>query len=715
MIWRVESTDARAEQAEALAVAVRNGEKRAVFGPGGRGKTDLLLEVVRLLGDRALLLRVPRGLDQVEAVILRAAAALGDDALREVDEALRERVDDVVPSLDVLTHRLKDRLLVVDDVDLLAAGAEHADLRDVLGNRESALEAWLYRHAVLTSREDPCERSGWTAHPLTPPEEPPLRLMNGRSQDVRAPWDRAGHNEGHFRLILTLAMIEGGIPEPGGREESLLGQIWSGLHERHRAVLQLLAVHERPLSLDVLRALPSPPSESALSAVQALPVVGSDGRLVWLEGPLQRFSRAKLQSEEASDMHLALAATFAGELHGDETNAWLKARELQEAHRHYVEGGQIERAMRLARHGVHLLLDLARQRSSRARGPQDYAFAESLYEAVLSQGEARIGRRAYAYAKHYLHYNRYKSKPDLAEPLSETESGYRESIEKWPENGLFWSRLALTQFLRGERHRAVATLDEAREKVPQHMAVRHTGKDWLLRARVVQRLLHYEPPHVIDALIVWGAYSPKDSREQEVRRDLEAVFSRGWRTKLLDPPGVSRVVLHREIAVRIVRAGAQFACSLGDLRTARGGDPLSALVEAVRKLRDRVDELRKALTHTLDADSRAQKQRLLGAVDIVASRLLGTVPETTWILGKVEIDHDVARVREVGAHGGLFELDPSVEPPRLPDSLPRLVRVRTGAAGEPEGPVVGMDEPLGRDPERLWEEWRKRMNETDRG
>lgn len=119
---------------------------------------------------------------------------------------------------------------------------------------------------------------------------------------------------------------------------------------------------------------------------------------------------------------------------------------------------------------------------------------------------------------------------------------------------------------------------------------------------------------------------------------------------MLDPPGVSRVVLHGEIAVRIVRAGAQFTCSLGDLRdgAGAGGDPLSALVEAVRKLRDRVDELRKALTHTLDADSRAQKQRLLGAVDIVASRLLGTVPETTWILGKVGIDHDVARIHEVG-------------------------------------------------------------------
>lgn len=121
------------------------------------------------------------------------------------------------------------------------------------------------------------------------------------------------------------------FPSPAAEKRACPDK-WSGLHERHRAVLQLLAVHERPLSLDVLRALPSPPSESALSAVQALPVVGSDGRLVWLEGPLQRFSRAKLQSEEASDMHLALAATFAGELHGDETNAWLKARELQEAH-----------------------------------------------------------------------------------------------------------------------------------------------------------------------------------------------------------------------------------------------------------------------------------------------------------------------------------------------------------------------------------------------
>ena len=65
---------------------------------------------------RALLVRVPSGLDQTEAVVVQTAAALGDGALREADAALRERVDQIQPALDVLSRHLGDRLLIVDDL-----------------------------------------------------------------------------------------------------------------------------------------------------------------------------------------------------------------------------------------------------------------------------------------------------------------------------------------------------------------------------------------------------------------------------------------------------------------------------------------------------------------------------------------------------------------------------------------------------------------------
>ncbi|MEZ4299096.1 MAG: hypothetical protein R3B70_29375 [Polyangiaceae bacterium] len=64
MVWRVESTGVREELAEELTAAALNGEKLSVFGPGGQGKTGLLLDVAKRSGSKAIVLRVPLGLDQ---------------------------------------------------------------------------------------------------------------------------------------------------------------------------------------------------------------------------------------------------------------------------------------------------------------------------------------------------------------------------------------------------------------------------------------------------------------------------------------------------------------------------------------------------------------------------------------------------------------------------------------------------------------------------
>ncbi|MGK4007924.1 hypothetical protein WMF31_35235 [Sorangium sp. So ce1036] len=71
-------------------------------------------------------------------------------------------------------------------------------------------------------------------------------------------------------------------------------------------------------------------------------------------------------------------------------------------------------------------------------------------------------------------------------------------------------------------------------------------------------------------------------------------------------------------------------------------------------------------------------------------------------------------VREVGSSARTFALGiaDALDPSLVPDTHPRLVRVRTGAAGEPVGPVVELGKLLGRDPERLWAEWRKRLGEA---
>ncbi|WP_437623176.1 tetratricopeptide repeat protein [Sorangium sp. So ce1151] len=715
MVWRVEKADVRAEQVDSLTKEVQEGRRVVVTGPGGRGKTDVLLDVTRRLGEQALLVRVPSGLDQVEAVVIQAAAGLGDKALREVDAALRDDVDRLEPALNVLRQHSRGRLLVVDDIDCLAPNPGDMDLDGVIGERREALDAWLGEHASLCSSEVSFDRLGLRTWALSPPEVPPLRLVNDVEHDVMPVWKSVGGDLGRFRLAMALAQIEQSPPDARvGREDRLLEAIWAALPGSQREVLGLLAIHGRPLADEVWQALPSPLSPSVISQVRSMTaIVGSDGRSLWLEGPARRFAEARLSPEERVHAHLCLAAAFAGELRGDEPNVWSKAASLVEAERHYAAAGQPDRALLFARYGVALLLDLARKRSLLGRFQQsEYDAAAAIYESILNLPEHRIGPRAWAYAKHYLHYNRYKAKPALVEPVSKTEAGYRASVERWPENALFWSRLALTQFLQGERGRALSTLKEARAKVPAHRR-----KEWYLRCRTVQHLLRFEPPHVVDALHVWEHYEARDHSEAEAKEELYAALSRGFSAALLEAPDVPTVHLHREIKVTIPRTGKGFSCTLEELYvSARADTPLAALAAAIRKLRDETDRFRRALTHTLDPAARAQKQRLLGSVDIVASRLLGEIPESTWILGKVIADQDGSMVvREVGASARTFTLGlaDALEPSLLPDTHPRLVCVRTGAAGEPVGPVVELGEPLGRNPERLWAEWRKRLGEAE--
>ena len=718
VVWRVERTEVRAALVAEIVAAARARKKTAVVGPDGRGKTELLLDVASHLRDEALLVQVPSGLDQGESIMLQAAVAIGGNALREVDAALRDNVE-IEPALAVLKRHLDGRLLVVDDIDYLAPHPLDFDLHGVIKARASAVEAWLGEHAHLCSSAAHTGRIDFQKRELEPLTAPPLYLSNGTRQDPGPLWQQVGRDPARFRLAMTLTQIEGRPPdESTGREESLLDALWAAMPEAHQKVVTLLAVHGRPLPYDILRMVPSAPSDPTIADVRSLAAISTDARSMWIDGPLLSHCRAALSHEQKITAHLSLAAAFAGELRGDEPNAWSRADALLEAHRHYAAGEEPDRALRFARYSVALLLDLARELSLRARETSrrdDYSAAAKIYADVLKLQMPRVGVQARAYAEHYLHYNRYKAKPPLIEPLSETEAGYRRSVERWPENALFWSRLALTQFLKGDRGRALETLKEARERVPDHVARSHTGKEWYLRCRTVQHLLRFDPPQVVEGLLVWNDHTATDLREQEVEREMSAALSQGFRTARLEAPGVATVYLHGEIKVEIVRRGAAFACTLVELNlSARATHPLAAFTTAIAKLRDETDRFRRALTHTLEPDARAKKRRLLGYVDIVASRLMGEVSKSTWILGQVvSCEEDVMRVREVGSGTGTFDLHPTVTPPPLPEAYPRLARVRTGTAGEPVGPVLELGEPLGRDPARLWVEWRRRLGEAD--
>ncbi|WP_437635691.1 hypothetical protein [Sorangium sp. So ce854] len=232
--------------------------------------------------------------------------------------------------------------------------------------------------------------------------------MNDVEHDVMPVWKSVGGDLGRFRLAMALAQIEQSPPDARvGREDRLLEAIWAALSGSQREALGLLAIHGRPLPDEVWQSLPSPLSPPVISQVRSLTsIIGSDGRSLRIEGPARRFAEARLSPEERVHAHLCLAAAFAGELRGDEPNAWSKAASLVEAGRHYAAAGQPDRALLFARYGVALLLDLARQRSLMGRFQQsEYDAAAAIYETILNLPEDRMGPRAWAYAKHYLHYN----------------------------------------------------------------------------------------------------------------------------------------------------------------------------------------------------------------------------------------------------------------------------------------------------------------------
>src|SRR5262249_29477892 len=160
---------------------------------------------------------------------------------------------------------------------------------------------------------------------------------------------------------------------------------------------------------------------------------------------------------------------------------------------------------------------------------------------------------------------------------------------------------------------------------------------------------------------------------RDVEDALTAALSRGFRTTVLEGPEVQTVHLHRDVEVKIVAAGQRFACTLGELCvSARAPDRLGAFVATIKALRDQSARFRRSPTPSLAPDERAQKQRILGGVALVASRLLGEVPKETWVIGKIVQEGGAWVVREVGSHARTFPLDiaEALDPARVPDTHP---------------------------------------------
>jgi hypothetical protein len=286
------------------------------------------------------------------------------------------------------------------------------------------------------------------------------------------------------------------------------------------------------------------------------------------------------------------------------------------------------------------------------------------------------------------------------EPLVATVRGYSEALELWPENALFWSRLALAQFHQHQAAEAERTLDRAHAIVP-----RHPEKETTLRSRTVRKLVARGA--VVEALRVWGDYQPVTQKDREAHNALLLAGERGWRASTLFANGVPLTVLRREVQLRLSKIGSDYCVEIPDLDVrARAPTPAVGLEKAVGSLREEVQRLIRALPHTLSAAERLRKGMLLGLVDPVTSGLLEGVSAPVWVLGKLVQDGD--RLWLEVHEDQRYEVPPSLRVPA--DGRPHFAQMTAGDAGQPVAPMLKL-EAIGSDqPEAVLEAWSKRMS-----
>ncbi|MBK8240334.1 MAG: hypothetical protein IPK74_32825 [Deltaproteobacteria bacterium] len=640
----------------------------------------------------ALFVTARTDLDQVERVVLDLATGLGPGTLEEVDATLRRDPDDLRPTLDVLSNRLDGRSIVVDDWDALTRPLHGDDLRRAVGERAASLTSWLGAHArIFLGTERRPELVDWMSGVAE--LERTLELGNGRTP----PWSVSRRRTDLALTAFALGDQEA-LNEPRSVDEQRRA-IEDLLGRDAQHVMAATAIHGRPLPrpLAVEIGGGQPRAIETLIRVRLCHEVTGAGLIadrdwtVWFERDWALAERNRI--------HQRLATAFTQLAAPEQLGL-----DVLEAHRHFVAAGMLADARRFIRYGVIQLVDAARQRSRQSA----WADAAQIYQDVLTSSEAMqwpLGRRLRGYVRHYLHFNRARAQ---IEDLDATAEGYGEALADWPENALFWSRLARAEFYRGNGQRGMAALQRAQNQVADHPL-----KATVLIARTVRGLLEQskssEQQHLVSAAVrVWGDYVPDTDLAAPVLGLLHSRIALGWLVAQLDCE--APVHFTRPVLLRIQsRANGTWQAELPDLDTqARGRSPQRALEALNGALRTEVDALRRAFTHQLDGSTRFRKRILLGAVDLIASQLDARASKSTWVMGDIERRADGSMWLHTGGGFDLwFEIPADLAAGCTPSDGPHFARVDAGPSGEPRGPVFELEPALRGSPADLSERLRR--------
>lgn len=667
----------------------------------------------------AIAVDVPRAVDQVERVLLSLGAALGADTCKRLSEALETSGASLAPALGVLDKAMNHRggTLVIRGWDGFGdVGSGDTEIRRALRERSGDLRRWLVsRRGVFLSGTSMGAPIGRTIAPF-PLDLAPSRLYTQDEQTASELWSRCGNDSILYDLRLAqLALDEGGEQRNPPDDDPLDADAPLALLLRLRPqiarLLRALALHGRPLRRTIFRSAPLGATEGDIDLGAALGLWFPVGDQLLVHPRWQSWCLKDIHERDRRACHRDLATAFAAQVRPDDPNASRWGLFILEAHRHFVETNDLAQAARYARYGTTLLIARARGISLDAESGQEFAASADLYGKVIElQGRQPTVDPVtlHAYAKHYWHFNRARAG---LETIQQTVEGYRESVELWPEQALFWSRYIRALFIDNRRAEAMQALADAQRRVPAHR-----DKDGTLTGRTVDRLLDRldrvdnRPDLLLDAVEVWDGVSVGDQLV-DVASKLATRLAEGWRTTDLSLTSGPGIAFHRPVQVRIYMISEEiWQAEVAEAQLhRRGANPLAALQALITAMRARCAELIAAFTHTLDGRTRLEKQNLLGCVDVVRSGLDARGPSTVTFLGTLRLEPD--QTLALHTHGSrhlVFELPDELADDKVASDQLWIARVAAGAGGVPSGPILEL-KPAYQDEDAIVERWNRRF------
>ena len=696
MSLHLQDTAEQQAQLEQLAAVLERGETLTLRCMPGTNRARLLAGV----GARAsaVVVQVPRQLDQVERTIMAMADALGGGVALELDAALQQAHETLDRPLRILEAALRGRPLIIDGIDQVGRVGEDRELGAAVRPRSKALSRWLHRQRGL-------RLSSTSGDPLPSATAAPVMLVNGAGRPQPERWARLAPDAARLERELTLCALLGedtaDVIDEHMSTAELNQQIIDQLPARMRTLLSALGLHGRIIAPEILCGV-ADASADVLALGEALGLWHQTAAGVLPGEGWGRWLHSWLPEQRRRTLHTQLAEAFARESQRGDDAAGRAGLSLLEAHRHYLAAGQHLQAVGLVRYGVALVANTARQISM----DRDHEAAALLYEQAEQLAEAGavpVSRQLQGYIIHYKHFNRARAG---LEGLSRTTAGYARATEKWPENALFWSRRVRAVFYRGEPAQALALLAEAQQQVPDH-----PQKDATLIARTVRGLLRSD--QILAAMLAWGDHRPRTLYARDVEARLAEALRAGWMADALLFPGVPALFFNRAVRLQGDRAGEGWLLELPELDCGeRAACPRDALAALIRAIRNEVRANVSAFAHRLDAEQRMRKRMLMSAVDIVSSHLDAAAPPEVWVFGELRRDEQGRIWLEVG---GAVSARFSV-PPELVDALddhPHFARVRAGPEGLPAGPVTLLEPAFRRPEAQVWAEWLRRLREPD--